>query len=161
MDLLPVIHDWYWKMLLESGFTEAWLGKRDLGQARMSAERFLEVTQQTSEHTWQALAWDAIARVAVAELDAQRTQVCITNALRAMEGYEVPLAHWRVHGTAFELYERMEDKEAAEEHRQLSSATIMKLANSMPNNEPLRGIFLSAPAVRKILADEEASANPA
>ena len=161
MDLLPVVHDWYWKMLLESGFTEAWLGKGDLGQARVSAERFLEVTQQTSEHTWQALAWDAIARVAVAELDAQRTQVCITNALTAMEGYEVPLAHWRVHGTAFELYERMEDKEAAEEHRQLSCATIMKLANSMPNDEPLRGIFLSAPAIRRILSGEEVSANPA
>ena len=78
-----------------------------------------------------------------------------------MEGYEVPLAHWRVHGTAFELYERMEDKKAAEEHRQLSCATIMKLANSMPNDEPLRGIFLSAPAIRRILSDEEVSANPA
>jgi hypothetical protein len=32
MDLRPVIHDWYWKMLLESGFTEAWLGKGDLGR---------------------------------------------------------------------------------------------------------------------------------
>jgi hypothetical protein len=161
MDLLPVIHDWYWKMLLESGFTEAWLGKGDLGQARVSAERFLEVTQQTSEHTWQALAWNAIARVAMAQHDSQRAQVCITNALTAMEGYEVPLAHWRVHGTAFELYERMEDNKAAEEHRQLSRATIMKLANSMPTDEPLRGIFLSAPAIRRILADEEASANPA
>ena len=78
-----------------------------------------------------------------------------------MEGYEVLLAHWRVHGTAFELYERMEDRKAAEEHRQLSCATIMKLANSMPNNEPLRGIFLSAPAIRRILSDEEVSANPA
>lgn len=64
-------------------------------------------------------------------------------------------------GTAFELYERMEHKKAAEEHRQLSCATIMKLANSMPTDEPLRGIFLSAPAIRRILADEEASANPA
>jgi hypothetical protein len=57
MDPLPVIHDWYWKMLLESGFTEAWLDKGDSGQARVSAERFLEVTRQTSEHTWQARAW--------------------------------------------------------------------------------------------------------
>jgi hypothetical protein len=97
----------------------------------------------------------------MAELDAQRTQVCITNALTVMEGYEVPLAHWRVHSTAFELYERMEDKKAAEEHRQLSCAMIMKLANSMLTDEPLRGIFLSAPAIRSILADEEASANPA
>jgi hypothetical protein len=67
MDLLPVIHDWYWKMLLESGFTEAWLGKGDLGQARVSAQLFLEVAQQTSEHTWQALAWEANARIAMAQ----------------------------------------------------------------------------------------------
>jgi hypothetical protein len=53
----------------------------------------------------------------------------------------------------------MEDKKAAEEHRQLSCATIMKLANSMPTDEPLRGIFPSAPAIRRILADDEASAN--
>jgi hypothetical protein len=94
----------------------------------------------------------------MAQHDLQRAQVCITNALAAMEGYEVPLAHWRVHGTAFELYERMEDRKAAEEHRQISCATIMKLANSMRTDEPLRGIFLSAPAVRSIVADEEASA---
>jgi hypothetical protein len=78
-----------------------------------------------------------------------------------MEGYEVPLAHWRVHGTAFELYERMEDKNAAKEHRQLSCATIMKLADSMPTDESLRGIFLSAPAIRRMLADEETAVNPA
>ena len=74
---------------------------------------------------------------------------------------QVPLAYWRAHGTAFELYERMEDKKAADEHRRLSRATIMKLANSMFTDEPLRGIFLSAPAIRRILADEEAFANPA
>jgi hypothetical protein len=34
-------------------------------------------------------------------------QLCITNPLTATEGYEVPLAHWRVHGTAFEVYGRM------------------------------------------------------
>jgi hypothetical protein len=145
MDLLPVIHDWYWKMLLESGFTAAWLGKGELGQARVSAERFLEVTQQTSEHTWQALAWDAIARVAMAQHDSQSAQVCIINALTAMDGYEVPLAHWRVHGTAFELYERMEDKKAAEEHRQLSCATIMKLANSMPTTSLFAAFFFPRP----------------
>ena len=75
-----------------------------------------------------------------------------------MEGYEVPIAHWRVHGTACELYGCIGSLEAAEKHRELSRTTIMKLANSMPTDEPLRGIFLSAPAVRRILADEEASA---
>jgi DNA-binding winged helix-turn-helix (wHTH) protein len=161
MERNTVIFDWYCSIMLDSGFTELWLAKGDLAQAQAAAGRFLEGAQKTAEHTWQARAWETNARVAVAQNDSQRAQVCITNALSAMEGYEVPLAHWRVHGTAFELYRRMGDKKAAEEHRQLSGATIMKLANSMPTGEPLRGIFLSAPAIRRILADEEASANPA
>jgi predicted ATPase len=158
MEQNNVLFDWYSNIMLESGLTELWLAKGDLVQARAAAGRFLEGAQKTAEHTWQAKAWETNARVAMAQHDSQRAQVCIANALTAMEGYQVPLAHWRVHGTAFELYEQMGDKEAAEKHRQLSSATIMKLANSMPTSEPLRGIFLSAPATRRILADEEVSA---
>jgi len=72
-----------------------------------------------------------------------------------MEGYDVPLAAWRVHATAAELYQRMGERDAAEKHRELSSATIMKLADSLPVEEPLRQVFLSAPRVRKILGDRE------
>lgn len=110
MDRNTVAFDWYCNIMLESGFTELWLAKGDLAQARAAADRFLAATQKTAEHTWRALAWETNARVAMAQLDSQRALVCITNALTAMEGYEVPLAHWRVHGTAFELYERMGEK---------------------------------------------------
>jgi hypothetical protein len=68
------------------------------------AERFLSITLQSAEHTWQALAWDVNARVAIVELDLARAQDCIANGLSAMEGFEVPVAAWRVHATAFELY---------------------------------------------------------
>jgi hypothetical protein len=37
-------------------------------------------------------------------------------------------------------------------HRDLSRATILQLANSMEQQEPLRKIFLSAPAVAGILS---------
>jgi len=36
-------------------------------------------------------------------------------------------------------------------HLDLSRATIMRLANSMEQREPLRKIFLSAPAVARVL----------
>jgi DNA-binding winged helix-turn-helix (wHTH) protein/tetratricopeptide (TPR) repeat protein len=152
MDLLPVIHDWYWKMLLESGFTEAWLGKGDLGQARVSAERFLEVTQQTSEHTWQALAWDAIARVAMAELDAQRTQNCISKALSAIDGFEVPLAAWRVHATAAKVFADAGKTDLSRHHLELSRATLLKLADSLGDEESLKSTFLAAPEVDRVFA---------
>jgi hypothetical protein len=138
-------------MILEGALSELWLAKRDLAPARPAAERFLELTRATAERTWQALAWDTNARVATAERDFNRAQSCIDQALSAMAGLEVPLAAWRLHGTAAELYAILRNDAAAEEHRASSRATILRLADSLPHDKPLRARFLSAPAVRRIL----------
>jgi hypothetical protein len=61
------------------------------------------VTLATAERTWQALAWDANARVAEVALDLQRAQDCIAKTVVTMEGFEVPLAAGRVHATAVAL----------------------------------------------------------
>jgi hypothetical protein len=155
MDQQTVIIAWYWRMQLQSSLTDLWLAKGDLSQARSEAEQFLEGTLATAEHTWQALAWEANARVAMAQLDTNRARECIISALSTMEGFEVPLAAWRVHATAAELYRVGENSEAAEHHRELSRATILKLAASLPAEEPLRKTFLSAPSVRQVLGNSE------
>jgi hypothetical protein len=69
-----------------------------------------------------------------------------------MEGFEIPLAHGRVHATALELYRNSGDQDLADQHLALSRDMTMKLANSLPAEEPLRRIFLSAPMVREILS---------
>src|SRR6266446_6218019 len=104
MDRRPVINDWYCRMMLEEALTDLWLAKGDLTHARPEAERFLELTLATAERTWQALAWEASARVAMAERDLHRAEHCIDRALSTMEGFEVPLGAWRVHGAAAVLY---------------------------------------------------------
>ena len=76
---------------------------------------------------------------------------CLAKALSTIEGYEVPLAAWRVHGTAAEFYERAENIDLSEHHRRLSGVTIMKLANSLGTEETLRATFLAAPPVRKVI----------
>jgi DNA-binding winged helix-turn-helix (wHTH) protein/tetratricopeptide (TPR) repeat protein len=154
MDRSAIIFNWFWRMRLESAFTELWLAKGDLAQARPQAERFLAITLETAEHTWQALAWEVNARVAIAELDQTRARDCIAKGLSAMEGFEVPLAAWRVHATAFELYQNSGDRDSADRHLALSRETIIKLANSLPAEQPLRHTFLSAPMVRNILGSE-------
>jgi hypothetical protein len=68
-----------------------------------------------------------------------------------MEGFEVPLAAWRVHGTAAELYERTGHSESATRQRELGRATILRLAHSLPPEDPLRRTFLSAPLVCRVL----------
>ena len=70
---------WYWRMPLKSVFTELWLAKGDLAQARPQAESFLKIALRTAEHTWQALTWEVNVRVGMAELDLTRAQVLSTH----------------------------------------------------------------------------------
>jgi DNA-binding winged helix-turn-helix (wHTH) protein/tetratricopeptide (TPR) repeat protein len=151
MDRQPVIHDWYIRMMLGQALTDAWLAKGDLTEARPEAERFLELTLATAERTWQALAWEASARVAMAEGDRQRARTCIDSALSAMEGFEVPLAAWRVHASAVELERRLGNQRAAARHRSLGRATVLALATSLVDHERLREAFLAATPVRAII----------
>jgi tetratricopeptide (TPR) repeat protein len=151
MDRQPLMDDWDQSMPLQAGLTELWFAKGDLALARQEAERFLEVALATEERTYQGLAWEANARVAMAEQEWERAGKCVAKALSTIEGYEVPLAAWRVHSTAAQLYARHGESEASSACRELSRATIMKLADSLAPEEPLRTIFLSAPTVRRVL----------
>ena len=144
MDRQPMMDDWFNSMPLQAGLTELCLSKGDLAQARIEAERFLDISLATAERTYQGLAWEANARIALAEADGARAEECIVSALSTIEGYEVPLAAWRVHATAADLYSRTGRKDLAERHRALSRATIMKLANSLDPDDPLRTTFLRA-----------------
>src|SRR5271157_237916 len=155
MQRRDVVLDWYRRILLESVFAELWLAKGDLAQARPEAERFLKSALATVERTWRTRAWETSARLAQAERDLTKAKNCIAEGLSAMEGFEVPLATWRLNATAFELYQTLGDRDLAERHRALSRDTIMKLANSLAAQEPLRGTFLSALRVRKVLGDSK------
>jgi hypothetical protein len=151
MDRSMSVLDHYWRMFLEAGFTEVSLATGNLTRARADAQRFLEAALTTAERTCQALAWEANARVAKADLDLSRAKDCIGKALLTMEGFEVPLAAWRVHATAAQIDEESGELQSARSHGEVSRATILRLANSLPAEEPLRQIFLAAPAVARIL----------
>ena len=151
MDRQTVFLDWYWRMPLAAGLTELWLAKGDLVRARLEAERLVDLALATEERTWHGLAWELNARVALANRDHDRAQECIGKAVFTVRGFKVPLAAWRVHATAAHIEEEFGNLESARSHRDLSRATIMQLANSMEQQEPLRNIFLSAPPVTWVL----------
>jgi hypothetical protein len=151
MDRRPVIHDWYCRMILGQALSEVWLAKGDLTRARPEAERFLASTLATAERTWQALAWEVNARVAMADGDRGHARTCVDKAVAAMEGFEVPLAAWRVHASAAELESRLGNQRAAERHRSLGRSTVLALADSLVDHERLRETFLAAPPVRTII----------
>jgi hypothetical protein len=162
MDRRTVVLDWYRRMLIASALTELWLVKGHLAQARSEAERFLTIALATEERTWRTIAWDASARIAMAEGDLTRARHCLAEGLSTLEGFEVPLASWRVHATAFELHQNSGNRELAERHLGLSRDTIMKLANSLlPAEDVLRQTFLSSQMVLKILSSASNAAENA
>jgi DNA-binding winged helix-turn-helix (wHTH) protein len=151
MDRKPLVTDWYNRVKLQWALTTAWLSKGEFATARIEAEHFVKVAMTVPERTFRGLAFEANARLALAEGGLPRAKDCIARAMKEMEGFETPLTAWRVHATAYELYRHMGEPDVAEGHRALSRATIMKLANSLSVDEPLRKTFLSAPVVQEIL----------
>jgi DNA-binding winged helix-turn-helix (wHTH) protein len=151
MDRQPVLNDLSCNFLVESALTELWLAKGDLAKASVQGERLLKISLETEERTWQALSWDVNARVAMAEGNLAHAEECIVKASATMEVFEIPLAAWRVHATAAALCDRMGSVGSAERHRQISRATILKIADSLAPEEPLRKTFLSAAPVAEIL----------
>jgi hypothetical protein len=85
-----VINTWYLRNPVEAALTDCWLTKGDLAEARVQAKRFLEFALTTPNHPYQSLAWEANARVAVAEGNLKDAQDCIAKTLATMEGFEVP-----------------------------------------------------------------------
>lgn len=106
MDARAMTSDWHNRMPVHQALTEVWLSEGELEKARVKAGQFLKVTLATEERTFRTLAFEANARVAIAEGDLVRVEDWITKALQGMEGFEIPFAHWRVHATAFELYQK-------------------------------------------------------
>ncbi|MHC2518962.1 AAA family ATPase [Bradyrhizobium diazoefficiens] len=149
MDENPVITDWYWRMQLEAGLVRLNLAAGDRPAAELAVRRLVAQSEVTVERTWQALAWELSARVAMAEGDADRALNCITKALAKIEGFEGPLAAWRVNATAAELYGRTADREISERHREASRETLRLLSRSLQKHTALQSIFLAAPEVTR------------
>jgi hypothetical protein len=152
MDRDHSICDWYWQLLLDSSLAELWFTQADLTRARHHAERFLQRTLATEERTWQSLAWQTNARVAAAEGNHTHAHECIAKALATMDGFNLPLAEWRVHSTAAALGELSGNREVARRHLDSSRASIVRIADSLRLEDPLRMTFLAAPPVAEILA---------
>jgi DNA-binding winged helix-turn-helix (wHTH) protein/tetratricopeptide (TPR) repeat protein len=142
---------WYWRMQAELGLTNALLQKGDVASARSEAERFHKSALSTADPNLHVLAWEARARLAMAEKKWKESEKCLQQALAVLEKFSVPLSAWRVYEAAWRLHGRGQDDEAAEDYRRRAEAAILVLANSFKPDAPLRRSFLAAPAVRSVL----------
>jgi tetratricopeptide (TPR) repeat protein len=148
---------WYWRMNARLGLSNVWLASGNLRDARLEADRFLEASLTTAEPNLHALAWDAAARVAMAERDWSGAEESIEKGLAVLQHHEIPTTAWRVHATRSDLYRHARNEAAAETHRARAQAIILALADSFAPDDPLRLAFLAAAAVRRIRGVGEGS----
>jgi DNA-binding winged helix-turn-helix (wHTH) protein len=132
-----ILMDWIWQMPLQLGLTELALARGDLSAARREAELFLSITAKTAERTWIALAHYARASVALAEHDRVGARLEVSKGLAVIEGYEAPLAAWRLHALAARI-------DSGSQHQQRAEAVIRELAETLPDDDDLRDSLLSS-----------------
>jgi DNA-binding winged helix-turn-helix (wHTH) protein/tetratricopeptide (TPR) repeat protein len=141
MERQPVHLDWYWRLALEWGMVNVLIAVGDHPTALLRAERLCDLAGQTDERTWQALAWEACARAALSCGEAAQAIDAVGKALAACEGGQVPLAEWRVHATCTGAFKALGDGHRAGTHARLAAATRKRLAESLPEGDPVRLIF--------------------
>jgi tetratricopeptide (TPR) repeat protein len=144
---------WIWLRMAELESSNAWLRSGNVLKARTEADGFLASALSTADPHLQALAWDLKTRVAMAEKDWTAAKDHIQQSLAIVEKFEVLVAAWQAHATAWELYRHLKEHKKAETSRERAEACILKIANSFAPDEPLRATFLAAAPVRRILGE--------
>ncbi|MGL4959766.1 MAG: AAA family ATPase [Inquilinus sp.] len=137
----PVHLDWYFRLALEWGMVGALIANGDHAAALSRAEHLSDLAAQTDERTWQALAWEARARAALACGEASEAMADVAKALAACDGVEVPLAEWRVHATGAVVCKAAGDLRQARTHDRRGAAIRKRLAGTLPEGDPLRSMF--------------------
>jgi tetratricopeptide (TPR) repeat protein len=141
---------WYFRLHARLGVIEARLLAADPGSARREVDDLLAGALRGAEPNVRALAWEIKSRVARAEKDFDGARACIDNALAIVDQFDIPVAGWRVHSSACDLYGDAADRERAYGHRTRAKELIMRIADSFEHDEPLRVSLLKAPPVRRI-----------
>ena len=156
IDRQPQLLDWYWRLLQRWALAGLWLSKGELERAREEGNLLISNACATEERTWQALAWDVNARIALTGGDPRQAQELIEHGLTALDGVEAPVGAWQVHATAAEVFEALGEAGRADSHRQLSWDIVLRLATSLETYEASRRTFLTSPAVARVLESDAA-----
>lgn len=138
-------------MTAQLGVSEAWLQSGDIENASFEADGFLHAALETADPHLRALAWEMQTQIAILKEDWSRAEDCIHKSLELLRRFEVPVAAWQVHATAWRLYRSRQEYGEAESHRERAQEYVFKIADSFPKGEPLRKSFLSAAPVARIL----------
>jgi DNA-binding winged helix-turn-helix (wHTH) protein/tetratricopeptide (TPR) repeat protein len=148
---------WRAEILARHGLGEAWMALGELATARVQSDAFVAVSSTSRDRYLAAIAYEFAARLFFATGERDRARQMIVRAVKTVAAVDVPLAAWRVHGTAWAVY-REHDPAKAESHQRTSAEIIGRIAKSLEGVEPLHRSFLAAEPIRGILDEQPAAA---
>jgi len=134
----PVILDWYWKMPLEWGLATVRMSLGNFNEAKSHAERLQQLANGTEERTWQGLACETEARVALLERRHEDAVAAIKKALNVTEKFTIPLADWRIRMTAGKVFDAAGFSSVGLVHASAGRKSLQDLAASFPYDHSLR-----------------------
>jgi tetratricopeptide (TPR) repeat protein len=141
---------WRSRMFARRGLSEAWLARGELARAQTEVGELIASVRNTRDSYMAAFAWEYSARLALASGLFEAAEQDILHGLEVLDKADIPVAGWRVHATAWDVYQRMESSNA-EVQLAKAQSVILQIAESLREFESLRDSFLSAKLVRRVL----------
>ncbi len=138
LDRERLLMDWIWRMPLAWGFVGLELAEGRDEVAAAHAHRLLQLAQASGERTWLALGHAALARVAIRQQRWKAAEQQLSRASDIVAAGDLPLAAWRVHALAADLYARRRRDHAAQTSTLASNAVLDALAATLDAGDPLR-----------------------
>jgi len=145
----PVIMDWYWQFLLLWTLSDTLLRIGRVQEARSFADEMVRTAANTEEGTWQTMALELRARVAIDLGYLDDAQVLVERGERVIDDLGAPIASWRLYQSAAALQRLQGSVDVAEKYERLRDAAIQRLAASLPEADPLREAFVHSTVQRR------------
>jgi DNA-binding winged helix-turn-helix (wHTH) protein/tetratricopeptide (TPR) repeat protein len=137
-------------MPLSLGLGQYWLARRQFGRTREQMQELCRLAAMSGERTYLALGRQGLAEAALAQRDLPAAERELSEALHAVDGYEVPLAEWRVCVTAARTELARGHRATADAYWTRSAAVLDRLAASLKDDGDLYRSFLAQPAVQTV-----------
>ncbi len=148
------------QMPLRLGLGQYWLARRQFGRAREQMQELCRLAATSGERTYLALGRQGLAEAALAQRDLPAAERDLSEALHAVDGYEVPLAEWRVCATAARTELARGRRVKADAYWTRSAAVLDRLAASLKDDADLHRSFLAQPAVQTVRRHGRFAARP-
>src|SRR6185437_4183283 len=134
----PVIMDWYWQFLLLWTLSDTLLKIGRVEEARSLVDEMLDTSADIEEGTWQTMALELRARVAIDLGHLDDARALVERGERVIDDLGAPIASWRLYQVGASVHRLRGSADTVAKYENLRDAAIQRLATSLPEAHPLR-----------------------